>query len=224
MTPAALALALVLPGLALAQEYVEATGLMHDEDFYRAVACGAPPGGACTKAMVKWDRASPIRVAVRQIDDAYLGGKKLRAAAALERAIQALNAADAGVRLAQVPPDAEAEIEIFLFDLERGAPIAGTGIDGVDGSPLGGASTRMVFERATGHIRRVAIVFSTTLDIRAYESVMLEELTQAMGLMTDIRNPYYDAISVFSQDANIAKRLGEQDIMALRRHYEADTR
>jgi hypothetical protein len=82
----------------------------------------------------------------------------------------------------------------------------------------------MVFERATGHIRRVAIVFSTTLDIRAYESVMLEELTQAMGLMTDIRNPYYDAISVFSQDANIAKRLGEQDIMALRRHYEADTR
>ncbi|MGR3363795.1 MAG: hypothetical protein ACU0CY_06385, partial [Maritimibacter harenae] len=142
MTPAALALALVLPGLALAQEYVEATGLMHDEDFYRAVACGAPPGGACTKAMVKWDRASPIRVAVRQIDDAYLGGKKLRAAAALERAIQALNAADAGVRLTQVAPDAEAEIEIFFFDLERGDPIAGTGIDGVDGSPLGGASTR----------------------------------------------------------------------------------
>lgn len=48
---------------------------------------------------------------------------------------------------------------------------------------------------------------------------MLEELTQAMGLMTDIRNPYYDETSVFSQDTNASTELGEQDIMALKRHY-----
>ncbi|WP_288925207.1 DUF2927 domain-containing protein [uncultured Maritimibacter sp.] len=219
MRIAAVLLAACLPGLALAQEFVEANGPMSDDDFYNAVSCGADPGGECRKPLVKWDRLGPIRIAVRQIDDAYLGGKKLRAAAALERAIQALNGADAGFRVVEVDAGADAEIEVFFFDLERGDPIAGTGIEGVDGSPLGGASTRVLFERETGRIRQVAIIFSTTLQIRAYESVMLEELTQAMGLMTDIRNPYYDETSVFSQDTNASTELGEQDIMALKRHY-----
>ncbi|MEC7764083.1 MAG: DUF2927 domain-containing protein [Pseudomonadota bacterium] len=209
-----------LPGLALAQEFVEADGPMSDDDFYNAVACGADPGGECRKPLVRWEREGrPIRIAVRQIDEVYLGGKKLRAAAALERAIQALNGADAGFRVVEVDAEADAEIEIFFFDLERGEAIAGTGIEGVDGSPLGGASTRVLFERETGRIRQVAIVFSTTLEIRAYESVMLEELTQSMGLMTDIRNPYYDETSIFSQDTNASTELGEQDIMALKRHY-----
>lgn len=48
---------------------------------------------------------------------------------------------------------------------------------------------------------------------------MLEEITQALGFMTDIRNPAYDGVSVFSEDSNAAKTLGPQDIMALRRHY-----
>lgn len=209
-----------LPGFALAQEFVEANGPMNDDDFYNAVACGADPGAECRKPLVRWEREGrPIRISVRRIDDVYLGGKKLRAAAALERAVQELNGADAGFRVVEVDADADAEIEIFFFDLERGDPIAGTGIEGVDGSPLGGASTRVLFERETGRIQQVAIVFSTTLEIRAYESVMLEELTQSMGLMTDIRNPYYDETSIFSQDTNASTQLGEQDIMALKRHY-----
>tara|TARA_R100000322_G_scaffold66272_4_gene41493 strand:+ start:3948 stop:4616 length:669 start_codon:yes stop_codon:yes gene_type:complete len=212
--------AALLPGAALAQEFVEARGPMSDDDFYNAVACGAEPGGECRKPFVRWEREGrPIRIAIRQMDDAYLGGKRLRAFAALERAIQELNGAEAGVRLVEVDEGAEAEIELFFFDLERGEPIAGTGIEGVDGSPLGGASTRVLFERETGRIRQVAVIFSTTLQIRAYESVMLEELTQAMGLMTDIRNPHYDETSVFAQDTNASTALGPQDIMALQRHY-----
>ena len=49
--------------------------------------------------------------------------------------------------------------------------------------------------------------------------VVLEELTQAMGLMTDIRNPAYEGVSVFSEDSNAVLRLGAQDKEALRRHY-----
>jgi hypothetical protein len=49
---------------------------------------------------------------------------------------------------------------------------------------------------------------------------MLEELTQAMGLMSDIKNPYYEGKSVFSEDSNDSKELGYQDVVALRRHYE----
>ena len=48
---------------------------------------------------------------------------------------------------------------------------------------------------------------------------MLEELTQSMGLMTDIRNPYYETRSVFSEDSNSVVKLGEQDREALRLHY-----
>ena len=42
-----------------------------------------------------------------------------------------------------------------------------------------------------------------------------------MGLMTDIRNPYYETRSVFSEDSNTVQKLGVQDRMALRRHYPA---
>jgi hypothetical protein len=37
--------------------------------------------------------------------------------------------------------------------------------------------------------------------------------------MTDIRNPAYDGVSVFSEDSNAVLRLGPRDKEALRRHY-----
>lgn len=221
----ALVLALLLfgPATAGAQEYVETADRLSDEDFFRAVACGAEPGGDCRKPMVRWERLGPIRVAIRSMDPAYLGGKRLRAHAALERAIQEINRAEAGVRLVEVAPDAPAEIELYFPDIARGEPIRGTGMAGVDGTPLGGASVRVASNHDTGEILRTVIVFSTTLDIRAYESAMLEELVQGLGLMTDIKSPHYDTRSIFSQDSNAMKTLGEQDIMALRRLYARKT-
>jgi hypothetical protein len=40
-----------------------------------------------------------------------------------------------------------------------------------------------------------------------------------MGLWTDIGGPYYESRSIFSESSNSLVRLGEQDLMALRRHY-----
>ena len=211
--------AAVLPLPLAAQDYVEVPGQLTDEDFYRLVACAAPPGEDCQKPVLRWEANRPIRVSLRRIDDAYLGRPKLRAGAALERALQALNAADAGFRLARVGPDDTAEIEVFFLDLRQGDFIDGTGIAGVDGVTLGGATTRVLFNHDTGHIERAAVVFSTTLETPAYESAMLEELTQAMGLLTDIKSPAYNATSVLAEDSNEATTLGLQDIMALKRHY-----
>lgn len=208
-----------------AQETSFSNGPLSDEDFYRSVACAARPGGGdCRKPQVYWTRSAPLRVSIRRMDDVFLGGKRIRAFAALERALQELNRADFGLRLVEVGENDDAEIEIHFPDLERGDLIDGTGFDGIDGSPLGGASVRVRADQ-NGDILNAVIVFSTTLDISIYESVMLEELTQAMGLMTDIKNPYYDGKSIFSQDSNTSKTLGEQDIMALKRHYaERDSR
>lgn len=206
-----------------AQEYISTPGALSDDDFYRAVSCAAPPGGDCAKPLVKWPTDRPLRISLRQIAPVYLGGRAKRADAALERAIQRVNAVDANIRLLRVDETAPAaDIEIYFLDLEKGATITGTGITGVDDTRLGGASSRVFFDRNddnTGEIKHAVIVFSTSMQKRAYESAMLEEVTQSLGLMTDIRSPHYEKTSVFSQGSNAATRLGTQDKMALRRHY-----
>jgi hypothetical protein len=49
--------------------------------------------------------------------------------------------------------------------------------------------------------------------------VVLEELTQAMGLLTDIEGQAYADSSVFSETSNAVRRLSRQDRAALRLHY-----
>ncbi len=214
-----LACACLFPLPLAAQDFVTVPGALSDDDFYRAVSCGAAPGTECTKPVVKWDTQRPLRVSLRQIHRTYLGGRAKRAGAALERAIQRINAAKADLRLLRIGPNASAaDIEVYFLDQEKGDTITGTGIEGVDGTVLGGASTRVFFDK-NGRIKRAVVLYSTTMQMRAYESSMLEEITQSLGLLTDIRSPHYDRISVFAQDSNAATRLGPQDIMALRRHY-----
>lgn len=216
VAPLAMLLASALP--ALGQEVIAAPGRLSDNDFFRATACAAAPGGDCAHPFYRWDASRPIRVALRRIDPAYLGRPRLRAQAALERAIQAVNAADVGLRLAPVAADANAEIEIFFLDLAPGAAIAGTGIDGVDGARLGPASTRLEVAPDGGAISRAAIVFSTGVATEDYEARMLAELTQALGLTASLTGLAYQVSSVRAEPPR-ATRLGAQDIMALRRLY-----
>ncbi|KUF08793.1 DUF2927 domain-containing protein [Pseudoponticoccus marisrubri] len=209
-----------LAGLpAQAQDFIETAGPLDDDSFYRLVACAAPPGGACTKRLIRWPATRPLRVGLARIDRAYLGGKQNRARAALTRAVQYLNAAGAGIALTEVPEGAETDIAIYLVDTDGSAPIAGTGIAGLDGATVPGARVVVWSRPDTRRILRARIVFSTRLPIQHYESAMLEEITQALGLLTDIRNPHYEGVSIFSQDSNASKTLGAQDIMVLRRHY-----
>lgn len=216
--------ALAAPATAAgAKDYITTEGRLSDDAFYRLVACGAEPDGPCSKPMLRWPTDRPLRVAILQIDRAFLGGKQARARAAVTRAVQYINAAGAGIALEETARVEDADIKIYLVDTDGNAPIQDTGIEGFDGSTVSGARVMVWGDAARGEIIRGRIVFGTRLDIRDYESAMLEELTQSLGLMTDIRNPLYDGVSVFSQDSNAAKQLGPQDIMALRRHYPPKT-
>ena len=202
-----------------ADDYVETEGLLSDDDFYRLVACAAPPGEPCRKSLVRWPTDRPLRVQLTQVDRVFLGGKQKRARAALVRAIKYINRAGTGIVLRQVSPGAEADIRIYMIDTDGEAPIDGTGIEGIDGATVTGARVIVWSRSDTGVIQRAKIIFGTRLHIRHYESAMIEELTQALGLLTDIRNPAYLGHSIFSQDDNESKDLGPQDLMALRRHY-----
>nr|WP_252731474.1 DUF2927 domain-containing protein [Lentibacter algarum] len=160
-----------------------------------------------------------MRVWLAPFPRAFLGSKGPRARAALTLAIKEINAADAGVTLSKTKDRSAADLQLFLIDAPRGGSISGTGLHWVDGSTLGGATTRLRIEAAKGRIIDGAIAISKDLRITSYESVVLEELTQALGLMTDIDSPAYVGVSIFSQTGNDVKALSIQDKRALRRHY-----
>ncbi|MDA9208487.1 DUF2927 domain-containing protein, partial [Octadecabacter sp.] len=84
--------------------------------------------------------------------------------------------------------------------------------------PIGAAHVQ-IFWDDDHNITEAAIVFAADIPIDQAGPIMLEELTQSMGLMTDIRNPYYETRSVFSEDSNSVQKLGVQDRAALARHY-----
>lgn len=200
---------------AQAQDFIDSQGPLSDEAFYRLVACAAPPGGQCGKPLFKWDKTD-LTVGIVQRDPAFLGGKLKRAEAAVVRALQHLNAVDMNIRLRQ--SEAAPDITIHLLGSARGQKITASDAPILNGLTLGNAITALDIDgsRITG----AAIGFSNSMSIRQYESVMLEEITQALGLITDIQNPYYQTRSILSQNAdNSLKTLGEQDRMALTRHY-----
>lgn len=215
-----LILALAAAG-ARADGAVAVAGPLSDDEFYRLVSCGAPPGGACAAPELRWTVDRPIRVSLRRIDPGFLGRRKFRAEAAFTLALRELNAAEAGFRLARVAPDVPAEIGVYFLDLAEGSAILGTGIDWVDGAGIDRITTRVAVDPAGGTIRAAAIVATTALETAAFETAMLAQLTRAMGLMTAVASPAYRGLSVLSDDPGGATRLAPQDIAALRRHYGA---
>jgi hypothetical protein len=211
----ALALAACAAFPAQAQDYVESKGPLNDNDFYQLVACAAPVDGPCTKPFYKWDKTT-LTVGVVQQDAPFLGGKIKRASAAVVRALQHLNAVDMGLTLMHSADSPD--IAIYLLDTARGEQITGQQGNPLSGLTMANAITALDVER--GVINGASIALSRTMSIRQYESVMLEEITQALGLITDISNPYYQSRSILSQNAdNSLKILGDQDKIALIRHY-----
>lgn len=117
-----------------------------------------------------------------------------------------------------VPDTSAPDITIHLLDTARAKRITGSTAPRLNGLTMANAITALDVTEST--ITGAAIGFSNTITIRQYRSVILEEITQALGLITDIQNPYYRTRSILSQNAdNSLKTLGEQDRIALIRHY-----
>ncbi|MGJ8546925.1 MAG: DUF2927 domain-containing protein [Sulfitobacter sp.] len=212
---------LFLGGAALAApptDYVETEGELSDRDFYRLVACAAPPGKPCARAMLRW-RKRDISVGLVHVDRAFLGKKIKRAEASIERAVQQINGIDFPIRMRMVPNGQRADISVYLMDTPRKQVMRAPQVPEINGTWVGNASTRIM---AKGQrITATQVIFSRDLGIGAYESVMLEELVQSLGLITDIKNPYYEKRSIFTQEGgNHRRNLSYKDRMSLRRHYE----
>ncbi|GGL76013.1 DUF2927 domain-containing protein [Wenxinia marina] len=219
---ATLAAALVaLAAPAAAQDYIVTQGRLTDEEFYRLVACGAAPGGECRMPYVRWPRgrASALSVGIDRAPAGYPRALAENVSDALDRAIDEINGIGSALQLSRAPGKA-ADVVIRLIEVGDGEAVSGSGVPELEGEPMGAAYV-YVWWNGRMEITEARILMADDLPHYEVYPVLLEELTQAMGFLNDIRNPLYDSESVFSEDSNAVMTLGQQDRAALLRHYPA---
>ncbi len=206
-----------LGGPLAAQEYIVTDGPLSDADFYGVVSCGARPGSTCDQPLVRWTKPT-VTVTFAPIPPAYPDELAKEMSDKLDVSISQINGSAAGLNLQRVSKSQNADVLLYLQAIRAGDPIRGTRNPDLNGVPIGAAHVQ-IFWDDDHSITEAAIVFAADIPIDQAGPIMLEELTQSMGLMTDIRNPYYETRSVFSEDSNSVQKLGVQDRAALARHY-----
>ncbi len=212
----ALCVALAAPKVA-AQEYISVPGLISDEDFYRLVACAAPPGGDCAKPLIRWPEARRLnlRIGIAAVADSFPSYKFDLIDEAIDIAIAEINTSGAGLFLSRAY-EGELDVPVYLVNTPQGGTISGTSLPDLDGADM--AIARVALRSRGEDIVSAAIAISQDINRREIASVVLEELVQAMGLPTDIDGPAYQR-SIFAEYSNSTVWLRGQDAAALRRHY-----
>ncbi len=199
------------------QEFLSVPGLLSDQEFYRLVACAAPPGGPCAKPVIRWpaDRRLEMRVGIAAVADSFPSYKFDLIDRAIDAAIVQINATGSGLSLRRVY-EGDLDVPLFLVDTPQGGTISGTSLPDLDGADL--AIARVALRSRGEDIVSAAIAISQDINRREIASVVLEELVQAMGLPTDIDGPAYGG-SIFAEYSNSTVWLRGQDAEALRLHY-----
>ncbi len=210
-------MALPAPQRAAAQEYVVVPDVVSDEAFYRLVACAASPGGECNKPFIYWpeEQQLTLRVGIASTASSFPSYKLDLVDAAIEAAIAEINGAGGNLFLTRVY-EGDIDIPIYLVDTPQGGIISDTGVDELDGSDI--AIGRVAIRSRGDSIVAATIAISQDIRRREIASVILEELVQSLGLVTDIASPAYQ-FSIFAENGNSMTRLRGQDAFALRRHY-----
>lgn len=198
-----------------AKDYVVSNGKLSDRDFYRLVACAAAPKQSCKRAMIHWPKPV-LTVDFVEIDKRLESSRISISERALQNAISEINRAGAGIKLVRAI-NQKPDIRIHLTAGRK-----------VDRHALVRQVTRTVGPRAIGitriffenyRITKALVVIAAENRKEELTSVMLEEITQSLGLPTDIRNRHYHARSIFSESGNRTVRLQGQDVKALHLHY-----
>ncbi len=195
-------------------------GRMTDAEFYKAVSCGAAPGHHCKRQPVRWRSGHTPRLSVSlaTIDPGYPASTAERISTAMNRAIREINGVGAAIRLKRLEDGSDANITIRLFGTDEGRVAMGTGIYTLEGSTMSAGYVSVDFD-SSRNIRRGQILFSADIGERNVESIVLEEMTQSLGLLFDLDDPAYQESSIFAERGDAVTGLSGQDAEALRRHY-----
>lgn len=208
---------LLVPPAGRAQEFIVVPDIVSDDAFYRIVACAAVPGEECSKPFIYWpeDRRLALRVGIAATGEGFADYRYDLVDRAIDAAIAEINGAGAHLFLERVY-EGEMDIPVYLVDAPQGGVIGGTGLDELDGSSI--AIGRVAIRSRGEEIVAASIAISQDIRRREIASVVLEELVQSLGLVTDIVSPAYER-SIFAENGNSMTRLRGQDAAALRRHY-----
>jgi hypothetical protein len=211
-----LILALITAAPLHAADYVVSKGRLSNSDFYRLVACGAPVGGACQKSLKAWPRhkRQALRIGLVGIDGPAPRYREMVIRDALRHTIKTVNSKPLGVKL--VLDDANPDIKVYIDYQKPGLPIS-VGDPSLDGTINYGAKVRVWYRFR--NIKKVTIVLSNGVSNPDMKSVMLEEVVQGFGLLSDISNPAYVGKSIFDQHKNAVTMLEGQDLWAIRKHH-----
>lgn len=213
------AFCLCLPLPAFASDGVASDGKLTNQELYRLAACGAVPGGKCQGPFVRWNQPV-ITVAMPPADPGMDPALAKQISTALDQAIATLNAARSGIRLQRGISRSRPDIVVHRAGLKEGQRTKG--IRGMsDGLEIGVGYMQINWDDNLT-ITDGAIVIASDIAPEDVRSVMLEELTQSLGFLYDIENPFYEGVSIFSQDSNETTAIAGQDRAILRLHYPAN--
>lgn len=212
----AAALTLLLAAPAAAQDFIPARGLLSDEEFHKIVSCGAPIYGRCAIEPRAWPRDVALDVSVSRLQDVEPVSPAVSAQVdlAIDQAIAQINGVGARLQLYRLPDNRPARVHISVRKPRSLTILTGEKHhrDLPGGMVVFGMS-------AAGGIERVNIFINSEAGLSDIRSILLEELTQGMGLPFDISDPDYRRRSIFSQETNAVTVLTGQDAAVLRLHY-----
>lgn len=209
--------AMCLPALpGLANDGVVSEGRLSDEAFYRLATCGAPPGGECDGPIVRWP-SDRISLALAPAHRRYPPRLAARVSRELDRAIDEINRAGAGIRITRDDRLENPDIIVSLPALSEGEPTRN--IPRIPNGQAIGVGFMWLWWNDRAEITEASMLISEDITSEDLASVVLEELFQCLGFLYDIENPYYEGRSILSQDSNATTRITGQDRMALRRLY-----
>jgi hypothetical protein len=213
----ALALALLLAGPAQADNWVTFDHPVNDATFYFAVACAAPEGGDCRGPLVYWPARYALTVALRSMEGGPDTQRFRMLSRALNHAIEEINATGADLRLVR-DDAAPAAITVWDSTFAEGDPILWPD-EGFDGSAVMEGARVHIWWNDDLTLYRGTILFAADLAPSEFRSVMLEEMTQSLGLLTDVEGEAYAERSIFDEGSNAIFHLRGQDAAAVRLHY-----
>ena len=198
-----------------ASDGVAAEGPLPDQAFFRLVTCGASPGGACRGPVLRWPK-SRLTLAFRPGVTALPAGFAARLGAAIDHALREINAAGMALQIVLTNGDG-ADITIRPTSLGEGARL--TERPGFSGVGVMGVGYMTVWSDDNDQITEAVILISTTIAEADMTSVVLEEITQSLGILFDIENPWYEDVSILSQTSNAITTIQGQDAALLRWLY-----
>lgn len=211
--------AAVLASTAWAEEFdgVATQTLLSDEAFFALATCGAPPGGACSSPTVRWRKpVLTLSVLPGKVRSSAAFSRRLNAA--LDHAIAQINGAGAAIRIRRVPGK-RADIRVTPSAVAEGTEL--TDVPHLHGAGIMGVGYMTLWWNTTHVITEASILISVDITDADLQSVMLEELFQALGPRFDVEGAVYEGVSILSQTSNATTEISGQDARLLRWLYPA---